>query len=93
MSGGKPGLHNIQGIGDGSKFLVDIDFIDEIILIKSKDAIIKAKDMCKNGYFVGISSAANILASEKYLKDNPNVNIITFLPDSGNRYLSMFDEF
>ena len=30
MSGGKPGLHKIQGIGDGSKFLADINIIDRI---------------------------------------------------------------
>ena len=31
MSGGEPGLHGIQGIGDGSKFLVDLDCVDEVI--------------------------------------------------------------
>ena len=31
MSGFQPGLHGIQGIGDGSKFLVDLDFVDEIL--------------------------------------------------------------
>ena len=90
MSGGKPGLHKIQGIGDGSKFLVDMNIIDDIIRIKSDDAIEKAKDLCKNGYFVGISAAANILAAEKYDKENPNDTIVTFLCDRGDRYLSMF---
>ena len=33
MSGGEKGLHGIQGIGDGSKFLVDLDKVDEIITI------------------------------------------------------------
>ena len=28
--------------------------------------------MCKNGYYIGISAAANILASEQYIKNNPN---------------------
>ena len=32
MSGGKPGLHGIQGIGDGSKFLVDLNMIDYMFL-------------------------------------------------------------
>ena len=92
MSGGNPGLHNIQGIGDGSKFLVDLDFIDEIVLIKSDDAIKKAKELCKNGFFVGISSAANILASEKYAKKYPDSNIVTFFPDSGDRYISLYNK-
>jgi len=38
MSGGEPGLHGIQGIGDGSKFLVDLTIVDEIITIKTEDA-------------------------------------------------------
>lgn len=90
MSGGSPGLHKIQGIGDGSKFLLDMNIVDYIIRIKSEDAIEKAKDLCKNGYFVGISAAANILGAEQYNKENPNDVIITFLCDRGDRYLSMF---
>ena len=90
MSGGSPGLHKIQGIGDGSKFLVDLDFVDEIMLVKSEDAIEKAKDLCKSGYFVGVSAAANILAIERYNKEFPNEKIVTFMCDRGDRYLSMF---
>ena len=30
MSGGEPGLHGIQGIGDGSKFLINLDEVDDI---------------------------------------------------------------
>jgi len=90
MSGGSPGLHKIHGIGDGSKFLVDMNIVDDIIRIKSEDAIEKAKDLCKNGYFVGISAASNILGAEKYNKKYPNDVIVTFLCDRGDRYLSMF---
>ena len=38
MSGGEPGLHGIQGIGDGSKFLVNLDFVDDIRVIKTECA-------------------------------------------------------
>ena len=89
MSGGKPGLHKIQGIGDGSKFLADINIIDRIIQIKSEDAIKKMKDLFKKGYFVGVSAAANILASEIISKEKPNKIIVTFMCDRGDRYLSM----
>jgi Cysteine synthase len=89
MSGGKPGLHDIQGIGDGSKFLLDTNILDDIILIKSEEAIKKAKDLTKQGYFIGVSAAANILASERYSENNPNETIITFMCDRGERYLSM----
>lgn len=89
MSGGEPGLHKIQGIGDGSRFLVDLNIVDKIIRVKSDDAIRKMKQLHKNGYFIGISAAANILAAEMISLDNPNANIITFMCDRGDRYLSM----
>ena len=38
MSGGEKGLHGIQGIGDGSKFLVDLDKVDEVITISTEEA-------------------------------------------------------
>lgn len=90
MSGGKPGLHGIQGIGDGSKFLVDLDFVDHIIRIKTEDAKQKAVTLSKQlGIFVGISAGANILAAEEYVKNNnPDGFVVTFLCDRGERYLS-----
>ena len=93
MSGGEPGLHGIQGIGDGSKFLVDLDEVDDIIIISTEDAIKRAKRLAKeNGLFVGISSGANVLASEILLEKYPEMtgNIITILCDRGERYLSCF---
>ena len=38
MSGGEPGLHGIQGIGDGSKFLVDMNKYKEVVTISTEDA-------------------------------------------------------
>lgn len=91
MSGGEPGLHGIQGIGDGSKFLVNLDEVDDIIVISTQDAKDRARRLSKEmGLFVGISSGANILASEIFLEKNPNLEgeIITILCDRGERYLS-----
>ena len=89
MSGGKPGLHKIQGIGDGSRFLVDLSVVDRIIRIKSNDAINKMKNLHKNGYFIGISAAANLIASEIVSKEYPDKIIVTFMCDRGDRYMSM----
>ena len=83
MSGGNPGLHKIQGIGDGSKFLADINIIDRIIRIKSEEAIQKMKELYKQGYFIGVSAAANILASEIISKEKPDKIIVTFMCDRG----------
>jgi len=93
MSGGQPGLHGIQGIGDGSKFLVDLKQIDDIMIISTEEAKERARRLSKEqGLFVGISSGANILASERLLEKYPDMegNIITILCDRGERYLSCF---
>ncbi len=89
MSGGDPGLHGIQGIGDGSKFLVDLDFVDEVITIKTECAKAAAKQLArKYGIFVGISAGANVMASFQYLRDNGVDNAVTILCDRGERYFS-----
>jgi cysteine synthase len=90
LSGGKQGLHKIQGIGEGFiPELVEknIHMIDEIIRVKSKDAIEMKDRLAKEkGVLVGISSGANIVAANS-LK-NRFKNIITILPDRGERYIS-----
>jgi cysteine synthase A len=90
LSDGKQGLHKIQGIGEGfiPKLVQEnLDLIDEVIVIKSEDAIIMSKELAKkNGLLVGISSGANILAAKK-LKGRFE-NVVTILPDRGERYLS-----
>jgi len=92
MSGGEKGLHGIQGIGDGSKFLVDLDKVDEVITISTEEAKERALRLAKeNGLFVGISAGANVLASEQWIKkNNPDGVVITILCDRGERYFSCF---
>lgn len=93
MSGGEPGLHGIQGIGDGSKFLVDLNVVKEIITIKTEDAKERARRLAlEHGIFVGISAGANVLAAEKWVeKNNPDGVVVTFLCDRGERYLSCIE--
>jgi len=89
MSGGEAGLHGIQGIGDGSKFLVDLDKVDEVLLVKTDDAIERMKQLHQRGLLVGISSGANVLASERWIEENdPDGIVVTILCDRGERYLS-----
>lgn len=90
MSGGESGLHGIQGIGDGSKFMVDLDFVDHIITISTEEAIQMSRRLSKDyGIFVGISAGANVLASVKYGQKFDKTNIFTILCDRGDRYLSI----
>ena len=90
MSGGEPGLHGIQGIGDGSKFLVNMDKVDYIQQISTDDARARARELAKtHGLFVGISAGANILAAEKFIaQTKPKGDVVTFLCDRGDRYIS-----
>ena len=94
MSGGEKGLHGIQGIGDGSKFLVDLNKVDEVITISTEEAKQRALRLAKyNGLFVGISAGANVLASEQWIEQNkPDGVVVTILCDRGERYFSLLED-
>ena len=91
MSGGEKGLHGIQGIGDGSKFLVDLDKVDEVITISTEEAKERSRRLCKEmGLLVGISAGANVLAAERWIEKNkPSGIVFTSLCDRGERYCSI----
>ena len=89
MSGGEPGLHGIQGIGDGSKFLVDLNDIDRIETVSTEKSIEKSKSLAKDyGLFVGFSAAANFLVAEWLIEEGYAKNVVTILCDRGERYFS-----
>jgi len=93
MSGGEPGAHGIQGIGDGSKFLVDMSEIDDVVTVPTKCAKAVARHLAlRYGLFVGISAGANVMASFQWLRDNNKKSAITILCDRGERYLSCLGE-
>jgi len=92
MIGEEPGSHIIQGIGPGFiPSLMNMDLVDEVIKVKSDDAVAMARRLFKEeGLMVGISSGANVLAAlEVAQKSGKGKNIVTILPDRGERYLSM----
>jgi len=99
LSGKGAALHRIQGIGAG--FVPDVlntDIIDEIIRVKDDDAGDTARDVARTkGLLVGISSGAALWAAVELAKrpENAGKNIVTLLPDSGERYLStwLYEDF
>ncbi|WP_300796438.1 cysteine synthase A [Helicobacter sp. UBA3407] len=90
LSGGKPGAHKIQGIGAGFvPKILQTDLIDEILKVDVEWAIAESrKAALQEGILIGISSGANLWAAREIAKKYPNANIVTFLCDTGERYLS-----
>lgn len=92
LSGGQPGPHKIQGIGAGFvPAVLNLKIIDEIIKVTDNDAFQTARSLSrKEGLLVGISSGAAAYAALLIAnKLGPNHKVVTILPDTGERYLSM----
>lgn len=98
LSKGVAGSHGIQGIGANFvPSILDTQIYDEIITVENEEAFEMGRDIAKTeGLLVGISSGAAIFAAKKMAErqENAGKNIVVFLPDTGDRYLStaMFSE-
>jgi len=92
LSGGKPGPHPIQGIGPNFiPTILRLDIIDSIIKIEGNDAINTSRMLfTTQGLNCGISSGANVWAALELAKqpDMQGKKIVTFICDTGERYLS-----
>lgn len=89
LLGHEPGLHQIQGIGDGFiPEILDTSLVDDIIEVTDEDAINVTRELGHNmGLLVGISSGANVWAARQ-MADKIDGNICTVLPDRAERYFS-----
>ncbi len=89
LLGHEPGLHQIQGIGDGFiPAVLDVSLVDEVIEVTDEDAIATTRQLGRDhGLLVGISSGANVWAARQ-LADRQEGSIATILPDRAERYFS-----
>jgi cysteine synthase A len=89
LLGHEPGLHQIQGIGDGFiPAILDVKMVDDVIEVTDEDAIETTRQLGRDyGLLVGISSGANVWAARQLAKKITG-NIATVLPDRAERYFS-----
>lgn len=90
MGGGEHSDYNIEGIGnDFIADTMDMSLVDKVIKVNDDDAFSGARLLAqKEGIFAGSSSGAALSAAQKLIAGGAKGNIVTVLPDRGDRYFS-----
>ena len=88
LLGREPGLHQIQGIGDGFiPAVLDVNLVDMVFTVSDEEAIeMTSKLSLEEGLLVGTSSGANVFVALHM--DNGRNRVVTILPDRAERYFS-----
>ena len=91
LLGHEPGLHKIEGIGDGFvPSIVDTSLIDKVVEVDDDSAVKMTRRLAsEQGFLVGISSGANVCAAlEMQNLFGKDKKIATIFPDGAERYFS-----
>jgi cysteine synthase A len=91
LSGGKSGVHRIEGVGAG--FVVplwDAQLADEIATVSTEDAIAMARRLARwDALFAGTSTGANLVAAiDVGMRLGSGATVVTVMCDTGLKYLS-----
>ena len=92
LSGGRAGMHGIQGIG--ASFVpgvLDRSVYTEIIRVEDRDATQMSRRLAhEEGILAGISAGANVFAARKIAERlGEGKTVVTIICDTGERYLSV----
>ncbi len=90
LSGGRPGLHGIQGLGAGFvPQVLDRDIIDEVLTVTDLAAERSMRRLARDeGLLVGPSAGANVHAAIEVAEGlDEGQRVVTVLCDTGERYL------
>ena len=90
IGGGEHADYDIEGIGnDFIPETMDISLVDQVIKVSDTEAFAEVKELAaKEGLIVGTSSGAAVAAARKLIENGTRGNIVTLLPDRGERYFS-----
>ncbi len=97
LSGGKRGVHKLQGIGAGfTPAVLNREIYDEIITVRNDEAFEACRVMAHTeALLLGVSSGAALHAATQLARraENRGKTIVSVMPDTGERYLSanLFD--
>ena len=88
LLGREPGLHQIQGIGDGFiPDVLDVNLVDMVFTVSDEEAVETTRRLSREeGLLVGTSSGANVFAALHM--DNGRNYVVTILPDRAEGYFS-----
>ncbi|EFL19175.1 cysteine synthase family protein [Streptomyces sp. C] len=96
LTQGQGGLHRIPGLNGGFVApTTDVALIDNVVTVSDEDAMATARSLARRqGVFVGVSSGAVAHACARLAAhpDYIGATIVTILPDTGERYLSLWNE-
>ena len=90
IGGGEHADYDIEGIGnDFIPDTMDITLVDQVIKVSDAEAFAEVKELAaREGLIIGTSSGAAVAAAKKLIEGGARGNIVTLLPDRGERYFS-----